>query len=206
MLASSPAVVAQTYKWVDEKGITHLSNEPPFGGKETADKPQKKKIDESKESQRGLDEETALKGAEAAFNSKDYAKAFSLLKPLAERGNPRAQNGLGLIYASGLVAAKDLNEAFKWHQKAAEQGYGLAQYYLGLMYADGAGVPKDAAEGTKWLRKAAEQGLRCPIYPGSDVCKGRRGGEGQSPSGGVVPQSSRSRTRFCSTQSGSDLC
>ena len=150
--------MAGTYEWVDEKGITHFSNEPPVGQEGATGEPQNK-IDKNKDAQPPLDEATALKEAEATFKSKDYVKAFTLLKPLAERGNPRAQNGLGIMYGQGLIGPKDLNEAFKWHQKAAEQGYALGQYYLGLMYADGDGVPKNAVEGAKWLRRAADQGV-----------------------------------------------
>ncbi|MFO7641748.1 MAG: tetratricopeptide repeat protein [Candidatus Competibacteraceae bacterium] len=106
-----------------------------------------------------MDEETALREAEAAFDARDYARARAILTPLAERGNPRAQNGLGILYGRGLGVPQDLDQAFKLHQQAARQGYGLAQYYLGLLYADGQGVPEDAAAGAKWLRAAAEQGV-----------------------------------------------
>ena len=143
----------------DENGITHIGNEPAFGEKEIIDKPKENELDESKQDQQGLNEESVLKEADVAFNSNNYTKALALLKPIAEKGNPRAQNGLGFIYGRGLGVPKDLTAACSWHQRAAEQGYGLAQYYLGLIYADGEGVPKNAAEGAKWLRKAAEQGM-----------------------------------------------
>ncbi|MBT8126180.1 MAG: sel1 repeat family protein [Gammaproteobacteria bacterium] len=104
-------------------------------------------------------EEAALQEAESAFKSGDYPKALALLTPLAERGNPRAQNGLAIMYARGLGVSTNLEQAFEWHEKSALQGYALAQFLLGLMHADGQAVPKDAAKGAKWLRAAAEQGL-----------------------------------------------
>ena len=167
LLALAAGAGAQIYRWVDERGITHLSNRPPTGmavevdeetrnpppsvGREPAEPPPGTAVE--------VDEETALREVEAAFDARDYAKARAILTPLAERGNPRAQNGLGILYGRGLGVPQDLDRAFKLHQQAARQGYGLAQYYLGLLYADGQGVPEDPVEGAKWLRAAAEQGV-----------------------------------------------
>ncbi len=105
------------------------------------------------------EEKRLLEKARAAFGSRQYAEALALLEPMAERGNPGAQNGLAVMYARGLGVRQDLGEAFKWHKKAALQGYALAQFFLGLMYADGQGVAQDAAQGAGWLRAAAQQGL-----------------------------------------------
>jgi TPR repeat protein len=179
MLALSPIILAGIYKWVDEKGITHIGNDRAFGEKEIIDK----QLNEGEKDHQDLNEESVLKEADTAFNSNNYTKALALLKPIAERGNTRAQNGLGLIYGRGLGVPKDLRESFRWHQKAAEQGYGLAQYYLGLMFADGEGVLKDAVEGGKWVRKAAEKGVPAAQFDlGVMYAKGEGGEEGQSPS------------------------
>jgi len=104
-------------------------------------------------------EKAALQDAESAFKSENYPKALALLRPLAERGNPRAQNGLAIMYARGMGVSRNLDQAFKWHQESALQGYALAQFFLGLMYADGQAVPRNAARGASWLRVAAAQGL-----------------------------------------------
>lgn len=159
IIALSTAVWAGIYKWVDEKGTIHFSDKPPLGEKVMVVEQKKNEVGPSQDYPQTPEDEHLLNEANSALNSQEYAKAMTLLKPLAERGNPRAQNGLGLIYGRGLGVPIDLNGGFKWHEKAAKQGYGPAQYYLGLMYADGNGVPKDAAEGAKWLRKAAEQGI-----------------------------------------------
>jgi hypothetical protein len=100
-----------------------------------------------------------LEEADAAFSAGDYATAFHLLKPLAEQGIARAQNGLGVMYGQGLGVPQDPAEAFKWHRRSAEQGYARAQFSLGLMYADGVGVDKRPAEALRWLLRAAAQGL-----------------------------------------------
>jgi TPR repeat protein len=104
-------------------------------------------------------EKAALQEAEAAFKSQNYPKALALLTPLAERGNPRAQNGLAIMYVRGLGVSTNLDQAFKWHQKSALQGNAMAQFFLGLMYADGQAESRDPAKGASWLRVAAQQGL-----------------------------------------------
>src|SRR6266568_4988506 len=81
------------------------------------------------------------------------------IKAAAERGDPRQQCLLGLIYSlSKRSGAQDYAKAVYWFRKAAEQGLAEAQYRLGFFYSWGEGVAKDAAEAVKWYRKAAEQG------------------------------------------------
>ena len=142
LIFESTTVLAGINNWVDENGIIQFSNMPPDGRRPILAEPYKGEVSESNEQLTPPGD--ILKRADSAFNSKDYSKALALLKPLAEKGNPRAQNGLGLIYDRGLGVPKNLNEASKWYRKAAEQGYILAQSYLGSMYAKGEGVPKDS--------------------------------------------------------------
>jgi TPR repeat protein len=94
----------------------------------------------------------------AAYERGDYATAFRLWRPLAEQGEAKAQNNLGVMYDKGLGAAQDYAEAVKWYRRAAEQGDAGAQHSLGFMYAKGHGVAQDYAEALKWYRRAAEQG------------------------------------------------
>jgi len=96
--------------------------------------------------------------AVAAYNRKDYATAFRLMKPLAENGNGNAQTNLGFMYFSGQGVRKNYAEAVKWYRRAAEQGHPTAQFNLGLMYANGQGVPQDYLESLNWYRRAADQG------------------------------------------------
>jgi hypothetical protein len=76
------------------------------------------------------------------------------LKDLAARGNPAAENALGLLYAQGDekqgIKADDA-EAAAWFTKAAEHGNVSAQYKLGLLYWGGHhGLPKDANKAYFW--------------------------------------------------------
>ncbi len=93
----------------------------------------------------------------AAYKRGDYATALREFRPLAERGDAKAQYGLGVMYLNGQGVPQDSAEVVKWHRKAAEQGYAKAQYNLGFMYINGLGVPRDYAEAAKWYRKAADQ-------------------------------------------------
>lgn len=96
--------------------------------------------------------------AVAALGRGDYATAYRLSKPLADRGNPEAQHFLGRMYVTGRGIPQNYSEAVRWYGLAAEQGHAEAQVELGLMYDNGEGVPQNYAEAMKWYRLAAEQG------------------------------------------------
>jgi len=93
-----------------------------------------------------------------AYHSGAYATALKEWKPLAETGDYRAQNNLGVMYFNGHGVTQDDKTALKWYKKAAEQGDALAQFNLGDMYRRGEGVSKDYKTAVKWYKKAAEQG------------------------------------------------
>ncbi|MGD8479798.1 MAG: tetratricopeptide repeat protein [Methyloceanibacter sp.] len=93
-----------------------------------------------------------------AYKAGDYALAFQAARPLAERGDARAQLILGLMYVEGKGVSQDKAEAVKWFRLAAEQGDARAQYNLGNMYAAGKGVPQDYIQARQWLYVSAEQG------------------------------------------------
>ncbi len=61
----------------------------------------------------GLDEGVA------AYDRGDYAAAFREFRPLAEQGNAKAQNYLGLIYVSDLGVPQDYVQAYMWLDLAA---------------------------------------------------------------------------------------
>lgn len=75
------------------------------------------------------------------------------LREMAKRGNPAAENALGLLYAQGdekQAIKQDETQAAGWFTKAAEDGSVSAQYKLGLLYWGGHGVPKDANKAYFW--------------------------------------------------------
>ena len=57
-----------------------------------------------------------------AYNRGDYAPAIRLFRPLAEAGNPKAQNQIGLMYRKGEGTAQSPARAFMWFSLAAKRG------------------------------------------------------------------------------------
>jgi TPR repeat protein len=102
--------------------------------------------------------------ANAAYQRGDYATAWRIWQPLAQRGEARAQNGLGGMYRHGEGVPQNYTEALKWFRKAAEQGDARGQVNLGGMYHYGEGVPQSDAEALRWYRRAAEQGNTLGLF------------------------------------------
>ena len=94
-----------------------------------------------------------------AYRTKDYLGALQEFKPLAERGDPRAQTVLALMYKYGEGTRQDLDNSFAWYRKAAELGYAPAQYHTGVMLADGVGIETDVEQAIAWLTRSAESGF-----------------------------------------------
>ena len=97
----------------------------------------------------------ALEDCAKAYDRRDYAAAVQLCRPLAERGDARAQLSLGGMYYNGQGVQQDYAEASKWTRKAAEQGYTPAQADLGVLYWNGQGVQQDVVLAYMWLSLAA---------------------------------------------------
>ena len=98
------------------------------------------------------------KGFES-FNKGDFSTAIKEWYPLAEKGNPVAQNNLGVMYENGKGVTQDYLQAVNLYLKSANQGYANAQYNLGVMYYNGYGIAKNNIKALNWFRKAAEQGV-----------------------------------------------
>ncbi len=94
-----------------------------------------------------------------AYSLGNYQKALEILKPLAEKGDTRAQYTLGNMYFYGKGVSRDGKEAIKWFRKTADQGNADVQIFLGFKYYRGEGIPQDYIEAAKWFRIAAEQGF-----------------------------------------------
>jgi TPR repeat protein len=60
-----------------------------------------------------------LADANAAFDHKDYAKAFALYQPLAKAGMAEAQSAIGAMYFFGNGIAKNPSRAYMWFDLAA---------------------------------------------------------------------------------------
>jgi TPR repeat protein len=96
--------------------------------------------------------------ATAAWTRQDYSTAFQLLRPLAERGDVRAQYLIGFEYEGGMGVSQDNIEAAKWYRRAADTGHDIAQWHIGIMYWDGRGLSRDLVSAYMWLDLAAMRG------------------------------------------------
>lgn len=90
--------------------------------------------------------------------SADSEAALKEFRPLAAKGDARAQFELGYMYERGKGVPQDYKESLSWFRKSAEQGNASAQFHLGQRYDIGNGVPQDYSEAASWYRKSAEQG------------------------------------------------
>jgi TPR repeat protein len=83
---------------------------------------------------------------------------LQLLTASANRGDPRAQHDLGLMYVKGDGIDRDPKLGAQWLEQSATAGMPKAQYHLGLLYQKGLGVSADMKAAYKWYHKAALQG------------------------------------------------
>ena len=97
----------------------------------------------------------------AAFEKGEYVRAMAEWASAAERGDPDAEFGLGMLYERGDGASKQsYKQADRWYQKAAEHDHIGAQYRLALIWAAGNDdFPADLVEAYKWILLASERGL-----------------------------------------------
>lgn len=65
-----------------------------------------------------------------AYNRGDYVPAIRLFRPLAEKGNPKAQSRLGAMYRRGQGVARSSVHAFIWFSRAAARGDARAKVEL----------------------------------------------------------------------------
>jgi len=95
----------------------------------------------------------------AAFEAKEFRRAWQLLEPLSDEGYADAQYRCAIMIQNGLGGIARPKQAAQLMLSAAEQNLGLAQHAMGVMYLFGEGVEKDAANAVHWLELAGGSGL-----------------------------------------------
>jgi TPR repeat protein len=105
----------------------------------------------------GTDDDEFRQGL-SAFNTGDYATALKLWRPLAERGEPRSEAGIGFMYHRGLGVAVDDREAAAWLGRAAEQGQAEGQLMLGMLFYYGRGVAQSYVRAYAWCELSETNG------------------------------------------------
>ncbi len=88
----------------------------------------------------------------AAYANRNYAAALRFWAPIAEDGNVRAQNSMGILYQNGQGVPRDKAIAFKWYLRAALNGSTDAQYNIGLMPAAASSATSCAPTGGSTCR------------------------------------------------------
>lgn len=119
---------------------------------------------------------------DVAWEKYDYDRAFEVLRPAAERGEPWAQLRMGVAYELGSGVPKDIPVAIEWYEKAASQesegnwangqlvgatgksGYFnqnndalIAKFQLANIYLRGEGVPPDPAKALELAQYVADK-------------------------------------------------
>jgi len=97
-----------------------------------------------------------LKPAFDALRAKDFAKAERILRPMADRKDPRAQFLLGAeVYGFAQSPMFSLAKAIPLLRESAERGFPRAMAVYGAALAEGAGVARDKVEGYKFIALAS---------------------------------------------------
>ena len=100
-----------------------------------------------------------------AFDRGDYARALTLSRAGAERGDADAMNLLGIQYYLGAGVPRDFAVARQWFEQAAWGGNAQAQLNLGLLLMRGLGVERNLERAYAWLDRARRAGnTRAPAY------------------------------------------
>ncbi|MGV7222027.1 MAG: tetratricopeptide repeat protein [Nitrospinales bacterium] len=93
-----------------------------------------------------------------AYKDEDFETVLTKWQPLAERGDPKAQFNLGMMYYDGYGDANNYFAAAKWFWRASKQGHAKAQLKLGTMYYQGIGVDENKSKAAKLYRMSAKGG------------------------------------------------
>jgi len=105
------------------------------------------------------DESMQLASGIAAFEAKEFRRAWQMLQPLAEAGDAEAQYRCAVMAQNGLGVVARPQQAFEMMHAAAGQELGIAQHGLGVMYLFGECTDKNTELAIEWLEKAGESGL-----------------------------------------------
>lgn len=101
-------------------------------------------------------------GSKGRFNR---SEALRIFRKYAALGNPRAMNGLGLMYLQGYEVEADSILAVEWMTKAGESGYFRAWQNLGLMYFYAhCNVKQDFEKAYAYFEKGVQDGGIGALY------------------------------------------
>jgi len=93
------------------------------------------------------------------YNDGDYERAKAILLPLAEAGQPKAINLIGLMHRHGRGFTTDPITACDLYEQSATRGYPSAMFNLSRCYERGVGRPIDNDIAHQWMLRAANSGV-----------------------------------------------
>ncbi len=106
----------------------------------------------------------AFRAGNEAFSERHYARAISIWRGSARRGDAAAMWGVGYLYAHGDGVARNYERAMAWWRKGAAAGSGRAMYEIAGLYRRGDGVARDYARAMTWDRRAVAAGSHDGMY------------------------------------------
>lgn len=96
--------------------------------------------------------------AQGACGPAQNAAMVTMVKPVAERGEPKAQSMMGMLVADGSVVDLKPDASVAWFKAAAAQGEPYALWAYGRALEEGHGVPKNPEEARRMYGLAWEKG------------------------------------------------
>ena len=106
-----------------------------------------------------------IQQAHEAYNTQDYAKAFTLYEVLAQNGDATAMTSLAFMYQNGFGVEKSDTKALEYYLKAAEQKQPYSLFNLGILYSNGiGGVEHDQFKAHELFLEAAEREVPPAMY------------------------------------------
>lgn len=100
----------------------------------------------------------------AALEAGDEERAYELLLPLAEQGDPIAEFGLGLLFDSE-EGRFEPSQAANWYRRAGENGLPTGTLFYAVFLQEGNGVPADPARAAELYERV----IRMPDLNGSQA-------------------------------------
>ena len=108
------------------------------------------------------------KKGQVAYDKKDYDKAISYWKPLAERGNLKAIRSMADLYFTGdlrdTCLPEDYDQALYYFRLGSLQADAYCLYKLGHFYKCGFGVKEDMKRAHKLYLQSTEKGSVCAAH------------------------------------------
>lgn len=100
----------------------------------------------------------------AAYDKGNYARAYEIWLPLAQRDDLAAMRNVALLLRRGVGVERNPERALYFYERAAHGGLVSAQVNTAFMYLEGDGIPQDYKTASFWFHAAAIAGVPVARY------------------------------------------